>query len=332
MSRHASVTVDVPARLHLGFLDLNGGLGRRFGSIGIAVEGIRTRLHAVPADGIAATGPSADRAALFARRLAQGLRIKGGVRITVEEAIPEHAGLGSGTQLGLAVGSAYARLYGLSVDARTIAQVLGRGARSGIGIGVFEQGGVLVDGGRRDEGAAPAPIVARMDFPEDWRILLVLDEAAQGLHGAAEIEAFRALPPFPAELAAHLCRLVLMVALPALAEADLACFSGAVAEIQSAVGDYFAAAQGGRYASERVAAVLEGLRSRGVTGIGQSSWGPTGFALLGDPETAKALHDELCRNRSAGDGLRFMLCRGRNRGGQIEIGASVAARLDGVRR
>ncbi len=25
-----------PARLHLGFLDLNGGLGRRFGSLGLA--------------------------------------------------------------------------------------------------------------------------------------------------------------------------------------------------------------------------------------------------------------------------------------------------------
>ena len=32
------VRVSVPARLHVGFVDLNGGLGRRFGSLGIALD------------------------------------------------------------------------------------------------------------------------------------------------------------------------------------------------------------------------------------------------------------------------------------------------------
>ena len=38
------VTVAVPARLHLGFLDLDGGLGRRFGSIGVAISDLHTRV------------------------------------------------------------------------------------------------------------------------------------------------------------------------------------------------------------------------------------------------------------------------------------------------
>jgi predicted sugar kinase len=40
----ATVTVSAAARLHLGFLDLNGGLGRTFGSIGLAIDGFDTRL------------------------------------------------------------------------------------------------------------------------------------------------------------------------------------------------------------------------------------------------------------------------------------------------
>ncbi len=32
------IVVKTPARLHLGMLDLNGELGRRFGSIGVAIS------------------------------------------------------------------------------------------------------------------------------------------------------------------------------------------------------------------------------------------------------------------------------------------------------
>ncbi len=39
-----SVTVAAAARLHLGFLDMNGGLGRRFGGLGLAIDRPATRL------------------------------------------------------------------------------------------------------------------------------------------------------------------------------------------------------------------------------------------------------------------------------------------------
>src|SRR6185369_13930596 len=45
------VTVTAPARLHLGFLDLEGGLGRRFGSLGLTLEGVVTRVGAARAAG-----------------------------------------------------------------------------------------------------------------------------------------------------------------------------------------------------------------------------------------------------------------------------------------
>jgi beta-RFAP synthase len=305
---------------------LNGGLGRRFGSLGLTLDGVQTRLHAEPADDISARGPSAERGREFAHRIGAALGLPGGVRITIDEAIPEHAGLGSGTQLGLAVGAAFAGLYGLGPSAREIAGLLHRGARSGIGIGAFEQGGVLLDGGRLvGEDDAPAPIISRIAFPPSWRIMLILDPRAHGLHDDAEAEAFDRLPPFPADLSARLCRLVVMVALPALAEGDLDRFGRALTELQETIGDYFAFAQGGRFSSPAVAEVVAWLKEQGVTGVGQSSWGPTGFALFESEAAARPLL-ESARKKWAGDeGLHFMLCRGRNEGSRIDMGRPIAA-------
>ena len=72
-----------------------------------------------------------------------------------------------------------------------------------------------------------------------------------------------------------------MKALPALANCDIAAFGSAIKELQARLGDYFAPIQGGsRFSSPDVAAVLDLLESEGALGIGQSSWGPTGFAFV----------------------------------------------------
>src|SRR5438270_13851347 len=56
-----SVTVRAPARLHLGFLDMNGGLGRRFGSLGLAIVAYETRITVRRASEMCVSGPEADR-------------------------------------------------------------------------------------------------------------------------------------------------------------------------------------------------------------------------------------------------------------------------------
>ena len=316
------VRVIAPARLHLGFVDMNGGLGRRFGSLGLTLDGIATTISARPAERLRAAGPSAERALRAARALCDRFGWPACAELTVEEAIPEHVGLGSGTQLGLAVGTALGHLYGRPLPVRTLAAELERGARSGIGIGAFENGGVILDGGR-GPGEAPPPIVARLPFPEHWRVLLILHRDGQGLHGGAEAQAFQALPPFPAERAGHLCRLMVMAALPALAEDDADTFGRAVGELQRTVGDHFAPVQGGRFTSPEVAKVLTWLEAEGIPGVGQSSWGPTGFAIVGDADRATALLI-AAKRRWKGTALEFRLCRGRNDGAAVEPAASRA--------
>lgn len=314
----ARVTVTVPARLHLGFVDLHGGLGRRFGSLGIAIDTPRVRLSLGPAERLRVTGPGAERAQQHLDALVEHYGLDRQLELRVDESIPAHIGLGSGTQLALATGAAAARLFGLELNARAIAGLLDRGARSSIGIATFEQGGVVLDGGRGDSDEAP-PVLSRLPFPEEWRILLVFDHARHGLHGPDEAAAFCRLPPFPAEQAARLCRLVLMVALPGLAEGRLDRFGAAVAELQRAIGDYFAPVQGARFASAMVAEVLAWLEAEGIGGIGQSSWGPTGFGLIGSEADAAALLAAARLRWPPESGLSFTISRGRNRGADIEV-------------
>lgn len=316
------VTVSAAARLHLGFLDLNGGLGRRFGSLGLALEEPETVLELSRSPADSADGPQAEGGLRHLRALAEELGLPAGHRLVVREAIPAHAGLGSGTQMALAVAAALRRLHRLAPDIAADALFLNRSARSGLGTGFFHEGGVALDGGR-GEADLPAPIIARLPFPDDWRILLVLDPSRTGAHGPAELTAFKALAPFPAEIAAHLCRLTLMQALPAIAEQDLAGFSRAVTEIQAHVGDHFAPAQGGRYASPGVAAVLELLAANGVEGYGQSSWGPTGFALAASPAQA-ARWRAMAQPLAAASRLEMRIVRGRNSGASISERARAA--------
>jgi len=312
-SQRSVVRIEAPARLHLGFVDVSGTLGRRFGSLGLTIEAFATVLQLRRADRFDAQGPQAERAGAYLRRLLDDYDPPGSVALQVLRAIPEHAGLGSGTQLALAVGKGFGALFDIPLCVSGLASRLDRGARSGIGIGAFEQGGFVLDGGRAASGSYP-PVVARLAFPAAWRVLLVFERARRGLFGEAERAAFRALEDFPRHRAAHLAHLILMRLMPALAEEDFVSFSQALGEIQHTVGDYFALAQGGRYASKSVGETLAWLESRGVAGVGQTSWGPTGFAVLDSEVRAHALLVEARERFGGARGLEFAVVRGRNRG------------------
>ena len=321
---YSAVSVTVPARLHLGFLDLNGGLGRRYGSLGITLEGPSTRLHLNPSASPNASGPDHARARTYLERLIEEFGLTADLNLQIERAIPAHAGLGSGTQLALAVGMAVDRLFDLGLSPREIANRLDRGARSGIGLGAFDHGGVLLDGGRGALEESP-PILSRFYFPDGWRILLISDMNKQGVHGPTEIAAFQKLPLFQASEAARLCHLVLLMILPALAEQDLARFGEGISELQRVIGDHFAPAQGGRFASQGVSEVLAWLESEGIVGVGQSSWGPTGFALCQSETIGTELLEQATIRWPENTGLRFALHRGRNRGAEIEVTKAVRA-------
>ncbi len=309
-----SVTVRVPARLHLGFLDPSGEGGRRFGSIGLPLSEPETVVTLSRSGETAVEGPDHERAARHLAALCRELGIRTQHRLTIAESIPRHAGLGSGTQIALAIAAALRTLHNLPLDIDGDATLLARGGRSGIGIASFGDGGLIIDAGKGG-GDGPPPVVARLPFPDDWRVLLVLDHSRHGLHGENEIAAFRSLPPFPASSVGEICRLVLMGVMPALMQRDFAAFGAAVSGIQWLVGAHFAPAQGGAFTSRAVKTVIDAMAKTGAAGIGQSSWGPTGFAFAPSQDTAEAM--VAAARAQAGDGIEVRVVRGRNTGAKI---------------
>jgi beta-ribofuranosylaminobenzene 5'-phosphate synthase len=314
--RPAAILVTVPARLHLGFLDLNGGLGRQFGGIGLAISNFKTSLVIRCARHTDVSGPENERVRQYLHTMERSLGHHDAHAVNVLEAVPAHAGLGSGTQLALAVASGIRRLHNLPLEMEKDALRLGRGTRSGIGIGLFHRGGLVVDGGHGGQSRV-APIVSHLPFPEHWRIIVVLDPRRDGVHGHDEASAFTALVPMPEIDAAQICRLVLMKALPGLAEQDIVSFADAIERLQILLGNHFAPAQGGgRFTSPAVGSVLSALRAAGAHGIGQSSWGPTGFAFASSAKEAERLA-RLATKHPAGKGLDIQVCSGLNRGAEI---------------
>ena len=315
--------VAAPARLHLGFLDLHGGLGRRFGGLGVSLAEPSTELRLSPAAALDVVGCARAKVARLVARFDRCYGVSTRARVEIARIIPEHRGLGSGTQLALAVGHALNRLHRSGWCSRALASGLGRGRRSGVGIAAFDQGGVVVDGGRGGDDAPP-PMIARLPFPEQWRILLIFDDGEEaGLHGAEEESAFSELPDFSVQCAGYLSRLLTMKLLPAVAEADYRSFAAAVGEFQDAIGGYFSTVQGGGCRSRRIGKILEYLRDNDIQGSGQSSWGPTAFAVTRDEAAARDLKTMI--ERRIGDDAFFAAARvnvlitaGNNHGGDVQ--------------
>ena len=286
-----AVFVEAPARLHFGVLDLRGTMGRWFGGIGAAApaptllvsavarrraagrrRGLRPRHGVRPAAAVARGGQPRRRAG---RARARAPRAAGPL------------GLGSGTQLALAIARALADLHGFDADAPALARVMGRARRSAIGTWTFAGGGLVVEGGRRVGQDESAPLLARLPFPPSWRCVVAVPHARAGVSGAAETQAFAQLAPPPDGDVERVAYLVLMSLLPALVEADIESFGAALSEIQEMTGTLVrrragrhvrarphrdAGAQHGAVGRARRGAELVGpggLRHRGRRGAGR---------------------------------------------------------------
>ncbi|HEU4402466.1 MAG TPA: beta-ribofuranosylaminobenzene 5'-phosphate synthase family protein [Candidatus Polarisedimenticolia bacterium] len=312
------VDVRAHARLHFGFLDPSRQEERRFGGMGLSISRPRCVLRLDKAATLRVEGEQADRVEILAERFFDALELKGGAHIRVLEAIPGHVGLGSGTQLALALAAGLSRLRGVDLSPARLCALMGRARRSGVGFHAFQRGGFVVEGGHptgpRHPAAETPPLLLRQEFPEGWRIVLALPTSSHTVSGEAEEKAFERLGPAPGEAVDRIARIVLMRLLPALVERDLAPFGAALAEVQELVGSCFAAVQDGLF-HPAGAALVRRLKEAGACGVGQSSWGPAVYALAGDEAEEERLVGILRRDDP---GLPVISARGWNRGAAIE--------------
>jgi beta-RFAP synthase len=281
-------------------------------------------LSAEPASGWIIEGPLEARAERIARqlcgRLFEAKFAVPAVRIRIESAPAEHIGLGVGTQLSLAVAALILKIAGIPFStAQELARLTGRGGRSGIGVHGFGHGGLIVDGGRKGSEEIP-PLLASVPFPEEWSVLVVQPPVRRGLHGPDEHSAFAALPPIAREVADTLCRIALLEMLPAVIEHDLADFGAALSELQARVGACFAPAQGGIFTGTHAPAIVAELQRLGLVGAGQSSWGPTLYALSDHSEEERSMLAQRLLDRTGLEASSVCWTRAANAGARLYDG------------
>ncbi|GAB3028234.1 beta-ribofuranosylaminobenzene 5'-phosphate synthase family protein [Natronobiforma cellulositropha] len=306
-----SVSVDAGARIHVGFQNLSLARERLYGGLGIGLSEPRVRVVADPAPELSVADPLVES---YARRACEVLEVPG-VRLSLEADFPRHVGFGSGTQLALAVYTAVAHAHGLEPRVRAHAPALGRGGRSGIGVATFEGGGFVVDAGHPTgrfttdppaDGDWTVPVVvARHDLPADWRVLLVVPDVDPGRSGEQEDSSMRAVvEKADPSIADDIAGIVTRRLLPAAAEGRLEAFGDALGAIGRKNGAWYADAQGGVFRPP-AGELVEALEATPVlTGVGQSSWGPTVYGLTDAAhaeEARETAHDALERRGLAGE-------------------------------
>jgi beta-ribofuranosylaminobenzene 5'-phosphate synthase len=317
------VYVKTPARLHFGLIDLNGGMGRFFGGLGVAIDRPNVVLEAQTSEGFSVTGEKAELVMSLAERFLETYHINADVSIHVEQSIPEHSGLGSGTQLALAVAAALAKLFQVKASIQELSLAMGRMKRTGVGTTVFDQGGFVVDGGKKMANDSIisesfSPLIFRHPFPEEWKFVVAVPDVKKGLAKAEEKNAFGQMPPMPAETVGRICRLTVMKLLPALVDRDIGSFGEALTQIQVVIGDYFAVAQGGTFSSSAATEAIDFMKKRGAYGVGQSSWGPAVYGLVQGEKEAKKLQAEVEAFLQDRDGGQVFVANANNRGATIK--------------
>jgi len=315
------IKVVSPSRLHLTLIDLNAELGRVDGGAGITLESPGLELSATEADTVEVFGDSLLASRM--RKAAQALLPAGkGIRLHIKDNLPDHVGLGSGTQAALSAAAAVNKIYGLGKSVRELAVAVGRGGNSGIGVAAFENGGFILDGGHKfkDKRAfspsaashvPPGPVLFRRDFP-DWPIVLAIPNT-KGVHDAEEVDIFKKFCPIPLAEVQEISHVILMQMLPALVEEDLESFGKAI--------NHFQIAGFKRREVELqpkpVLDIMEYMRDNGASGSGISSFGPVVYGIVGSVGEGKRLQQEAQRMLDESLGGKVLLTKAKNRGADI---------------
>ncbi|MFT5525699.1 MAG: beta-ribofuranosylaminobenzene 5'-phosphate synthase [Pirellulaceae bacterium] len=290
----ASLTVTAPTRLHFGLLSF-GNTGRQFGGTGVMLETPRLQLTICKADKFSALGQGnlPQRVSEFAGRWAQHhQRLLPNCEVEIVDCPAQHVGLGVGTQLGLAVAAGLSAWVDLPrQNAVELGTSVGRGLRSAVGTYGFVGGGFIVERGKLKEPISP--LDCQIDVPPQWRFVLIRPQVKCSVWGAEEQSNFDQLPPVTEETTNRLVDILKHKVVPGVATDDFDLFSAGLYSYGQIAGNCFTSIQGGPYNGVQITKVVETVRQLGIEGVGQSSWGPTVFAVTRNQDAAGELSEKL---------------------------------------
>jgi beta-ribofuranosylaminobenzene 5'-phosphate synthase len=325
--------IKTPSRLHLTLIDLNGSVGRIDGGVGLTIENPNFILRSEIQDsGIEINFENkiynkkikdeySDKIGNAAKKMVEYLKIQNGYNFLVKEIYPPHSGLGSGTQISLAVGKSILNLNNMDMKSSQIAKIVGRGGTSGIGVIAFDYGGLIIDGGHRINEkpdflpssasyASPAPLIARYDFPEEWKIIVAIPHVPAGASGSKEVNIFQNYCPIPLKEVQKLSHVMLMKMMPAIVEEDISSFGDSINQIQN-IGFKKIELE---LQHPLVHNLIKNMSLAGACGVGMSSFGPTVYAFT-DNNSKKI--SRIARDTMKDIGGKVIITKAQNNGALV---------------
>ncbi len=293
------MTVRTGARLHFGLLDTVAP----FGGVGLMIDQPATEIEIQDAPDFEVSVVRDDlpddpadlrrRVQEVARRFADlgELPRMPAVSIRILRRPAAHSGLGTGTQLAMAIAAGLSQRFGHTYSrAQIIQDIAGRGARSGVGSHGFFTGGLVID--------SEQPQAVKL--PKTWRVVLLQPRQRPALiSGNDESQRFAQLVGAAAAQRRELEKLLAEQLGPAARAANFAAFAAATGRYNRLSGSLFAATQGGPFNGPAITQLVDDLGGLGYQGTGQSSWGPTVFALCENQRDAESLASHPPQSASA---------------------------------
>ncbi|MHA1291211.1 MAG: beta-ribofuranosylaminobenzene 5'-phosphate synthase [Promethearchaeota archaeon] len=330
------VRITTPCRIHLSLIDENGYTGRVDGGIGLMLNQPNVILEVSnSADDFTIECNRYYRESVHiinekASKMFKLFKINNkNFHFNLKRYYPNHVGLGSKTQLSLAIGTAIATLKNMNIPIELITKVVERGGTSGIGWRGFETGGFILDGGH-DFGigkekesflpssasfsADPALTIMRYAIPENWRFILVIPNVRPGANGDEEVEIFKKYTPIPREEVNEVSHQILMKILPGLLRNDLKCFGEGLKRIQNIGFKRIEISLQHNIVKD----LLNFFEKKGVKAYGMSSFGPSVIGITEKDSDARKLKEEI-ELFIKDIGAHIYICSPNNTGAKIEL-------------
>ncbi len=275
-------------RLHLGFYRFYDP-PFKYGSLGLGISEPKFKLMIKhPGKGIIEGFDEIGAGAIT--KVLKELGLSNDVDVSLRGFMAHHVGLGSVTKVIMSLIAGLSKLGLVNDDLVKLAKRLGRGRFSCIGIYSSIYGGFIVDTGIYGEGTPR--LLLRLKFPTEWYAVTVIPKGIKGLDDREERNFMEEPKLFSKQSDLYACLISLVTAINIR---DFNLFSSSLRKIQYLTGQYFSSIQGGIYCCDVVEEVVKFFLSKGIEGIGQSSWGPTCYGFIEGYINAKVVRDELLK-------------------------------------
>ena len=330
------VRITTPCRIHLSLIDENGYTGRVDGGIGLMLDQPNVVFEASnSADEFQIECDHYYRESIDvinekASKIFKAFDISNkNFHFNLTKYYPSHVGLGSKTQLSLAIATAIAKLKDRDIPLRELTKLVERGGTSGIGWRGFETGGFILDAGHEfgkgkeketflpssaSISADPAVTIFRYPIPENWRFVIVIPNVKKGAYGDEEINIFQKFAPIPRDEVNEVSHQILMKILPGILKNNLTGFGEGIKRIQK-IGFKKIEID---LQDDSVKGLLKFFENYGVKAYGMSSFGPSVVGITESDAEAEKLKDAVLEYLKP-DGEHVYISKPNNNGAKIEI-------------